>query len=42
MDGQCLKEFIEPEYVARMVAFLASDDSRMCSSGAYTVDAGWI
>jgi NAD(P)-dependent dehydrogenase (short-subunit alcohol dehydrogenase family) len=42
MDGQCLKEFIEPEYVARMVTFLASDDSRMCASGAYTVDAGWI
>ena len=42
MDGQCLKELIEPDYVANLVAFLASDDARMCSSGTYTVDAGWI
>ena len=42
MDGQCLKELIEPVYVANLVAFLASDDARMCSSGTYTVDGGWI
>lgn len=42
MDGQCLQDFIEPEDVARLVMFLASDDSRMCTSGTYTVDAGWI
>jgi D-xylose 1-dehydrogenase len=42
LDGQCLKELIEPEYVANLVAFLAADDSRMCSSGTYTVDGGWI
>jgi NAD(P)-dependent dehydrogenase (short-subunit alcohol dehydrogenase family) len=42
MDGQCLQDFIEPVDVARMVAFLASDDARMCTSGTYNVDAGWI
>lgn len=42
LDGQCLKTLIEPEYVANLVAFLAADDSQMCSSGTYTVDGGWI
>ncbi len=42
LDGQCLPELIDPGYVANMVAFLASDDARMCSSGTYTVDGGWI
>ncbi|WP_380054073.1 SDR family NAD(P)-dependent oxidoreductase [Falsihalocynthiibacter sp. SS001] len=41
-DGQCLKELIEPVYVANLAAFLASDDARMCTSGTYTVDGGWI
>ena len=41
-DGQCLNELIEPEYVSNLVAFLVSDDARMCTSGTYTVDAGWI
>lgn len=41
-DGQCLKQLIEPEYVSNLIAFLASDDARMCTSGTYTVDAGWI
>lgn len=42
MNGQCLKELIEPVYVASLVAFLASDDARMSSSGTFTVDGGWI
>tara|TARA_B100000780_G_scaffold160521_1_gene112183 strand:+ start:158 stop:940 length:783 start_codon:yes stop_codon:yes gene_type:complete len=42
LDGQCLKELIEPKYVSNIVSFLASDDARMCSSGTYTVDGGWI
>ena len=42
LDGQCLKELIEPKYVSNLIAFLASDDARMCSSGTYTVDGGWI
>lgn len=40
--GQCLPDFIEPADVAALVAFLASDGARSCTSGAYTVDAGWI
>lgn len=42
LEGQCLKELIDPIYVANLIAFLASDDARMCSSGTYTVDGGWI
>lgn len=42
MDGQCLKEFIDPVYVANLAAFLLSDDSRMCTSGIYPIHAGWI
>lgn len=41
-EGQCLPDFIEPADVAALVAFLASDAARSCSSGVYTVNAGWI
>lgn len=41
IDQQCLKERIEPEHVAAMVLFLASDDARMCTAHGYFVDAGW-
>lgn len=40
--GQCLPDFVEPSDVAAMVAMLASDAARSCTSGTYTVDAGWI
>jgi len=40
--GQCLPELIEPVYIANMVAFLAADEARMCTSQTYMVDAGWI
>ncbi|MEV8467449.1 SDR family oxidoreductase [Fluviibacterium sp. DFM31] len=40
--GQCLNELIEPEYVANLAAFLLSDDARMCTSGVFPVNAGWI
>ncbi len=40
--GQCLKDFIEPEDVAALVAFLASDDARMCTNQTYAVDGGWM
>lgn len=40
--GQCLPDFIEPRDVANLVTFLASDQARMCTSGSYTVDGGWI
>lgn len=39
---QCLKDAIEPVYLARMVLFLASDDSAMCTAHNYMVEAGTI
>jgi len=39
---QCLPKLIEPVYLARMVLFLASDDSAMCSANNYMVEAGSI
>lgn len=38
---QCLPERVEPEHVARMALFLASDDGARCSGREYFVDAGW-
>jgi NAD(P)-dependent dehydrogenase (short-subunit alcohol dehydrogenase family) len=39
--SQCLRLRIEPEHVARMALFLASDDAARCSGRDYFVDAGW-
>jgi len=41
-NRQCLPDLIDPEYVARMVLFLASDDAAMCSASNYMVEAGSI
>ncbi|MFP6562147.1 SDR family NAD(P)-dependent oxidoreductase [Paraburkholderia sp. B3] len=41
MAQQCLHERIDPEHVARMVLFLASDDAARCTGRDYFVDAGW-
>lgn len=41
LSQQCLKERIDPEHVAAMLLFLASDDGRMCTGHSYFVDAGW-
>jgi NAD(P)-dependent dehydrogenase (short-subunit alcohol dehydrogenase family) len=38
---QCLKDKVYPIDLARMVLFLSSDDSRMCSAQEYIVDGGW-
>ena len=38
---QCLKGRIQPDDLARMVLFLAADDSRMCTAQDFIVDAGW-
>ena len=42
IDRQCLPDPIDPIYVARMVLFLASDDSAMCSAGNFMVEGGSI
>lgn len=39
--NQCLPDRLQPEDVARMVLFLASDDARMCTAQEFKVDAGW-
>jgi D-xylose 1-dehydrogenase len=38
---QSLAGRVMPEDLARMVLFLAADDSRMCSAQEFIVDAGW-
>jgi D-xylose 1-dehydrogenase len=38
---QCLKGRLQPDDLARMVLFLAADDSRMCTAQNFIVDAGW-
>jgi NAD(P)-dependent dehydrogenase (short-subunit alcohol dehydrogenase family) len=40
LKAQCLKTKLVPADVARMVLWLASDDSRMCSSQLWVVDGG--
>ena len=40
MKLQCLKEKLYPPDLARMVLWLASDDSRMCTSQLWVVDGG--
>ena len=41
VEAQCLQQRIEPEHVAAMALFLASDDAARCSGREYYVDAGW-
>ncbi len=40
LQAQCLKEHLYPPDVARMVLFLAADDSRLCTAQSFTVDGG--
>ena len=40
LDGQCLKEMLLPPDIARMVLWLASDDSRMITAQNFVVDGG--
>lgn len=40
-ENQCLKEKLHPPDIARMVLWLAADDSRMCTAQNFVVDAGW-
>lgn len=39
--NQCLPGKLLPWHLARMVLFLASDDSVMCTAQEFIVDAGW-
>ena len=41
-NGQALKRQIEPDEVARLVLFLAADDSSAITNQSYVIDAGWV
>ena len=42
MAAQALKQDILPEDVARLVLFLAADDSSAITNQSYVVDGGWV
>ena len=42
LRNQALKRMILPEEVARLVLFLAADDSAAITSQSYVIDAGWV
>ncbi|KAB8039296.1 SDR family NAD(P)-dependent oxidoreductase [Janthinobacterium aquaticum] len=41
LKGQCLKLRVEPDDVAALALFLASDNAAKCAGREYYVDAGW-
>ena len=41
-EAQCLKNPVMPEDISAMALFLASDDSKMCTSQHFIVDGGWV
>ncbi|MFB2599598.1 SDR family NAD(P)-dependent oxidoreductase [Herbiconiux sp. P17] len=40
--NQCLSDRVQPADVARMVLWLAADDSAMCTAQNWVVDGGWL
>jgi NAD(P)-dependent dehydrogenase (short-subunit alcohol dehydrogenase family) len=42
LSNQALKRMIQPEEVARLVLFLAADDSSAITSQSYVIDGGWV
>lgn len=40
--NQCLTDRVYPADVARMVLWLAADDSEMCTAQKWVVDGGWL
>jgi NAD(P)-dependent dehydrogenase (short-subunit alcohol dehydrogenase family) len=42
LSRQALQRLIEPEEVARLVLFLASDDSSAITNQSYVIDGGWV
>lgn len=42
LEAQCLKRWLVPDDVARVVVFLISDEAAACTSQHYVVDGGWV
>jgi D-xylose 1-dehydrogenase len=42
LGRQALKRLLEPEEVARLVLFLASDDSAAITNQSHIIDGGWV
>ena len=42
MRNQCLPEKVYPDDVARLLLWLAADDSRACTAQKWIVDGGWM
>jgi D-xylose 1-dehydrogenase len=42
LKRQALKRMISPEEVARLVLFLAADDSAAITNQSYVIDGGWV
>ena len=42
LGRQALKRMIQPEEVARLVLFLAADDSAAITNQSYVIDGGWV
>lgn len=42
LANQAMKRMILPEEVARLILFLASDDSSAITNQSYVIDAGWV
>lgn len=42
MAAQCLKRQLMPEDVARLILFLAADDSESITNQSYIIDGGWV
>jgi NAD(P)-dependent dehydrogenase (short-subunit alcohol dehydrogenase family) len=42
LSSQCFRRAIAPEEVARLILFLAADDSSAITNQSYIIDAGWV
>ena len=42
LTSQAIKRMISPEEVARLVLFLAADDSAAITNQSYVIDGGWV
>lgn len=42
LKNQALKRLLQPDEVARLILFLAADDSAAITSQSYVIDGGWV